>query len=253
MFYGNPSCIDQSYPEKTWDSNRYLGVWHANDFTASTIKDSTGIKDGTKRSSNHPLQVPGKIGYAQSFSGVDGVDDIKIFDTGGSPTRNYGTNPFTYEVWFKPGDVTRIQEIYTTEHNIWSGGRETGFVIVNSNVYLACRDSSGVAKQVYTPVSNGNWYFVTGVRQNDFTVVGYCNGDYFTSNNISGANANYQSSNREWIGSDLGLSSGQSFNGIIDEVRLETVNTTFAWHKTEYNNQNDPAGFLSIGPEEPGP
>ena len=62
VYYGNPDCINQEYPEKTWDSH-YKGVWHMNDATPSTIADSTsnGIT-GTKKAANMPVEWSGMIG-----------------------------------------------------------------------------------------------------------------------------------------------------------------------------------------------
>jgi len=43
-----PGCVNQEYPEKTWDSH-YVAVWHMNDATSSMILDSTkNNNDGAK-------------------------------------------------------------------------------------------------------------------------------------------------------------------------------------------------------------
>jgi hypothetical protein len=43
------------------------------------------------------------------------------------------------------------------------------------------------------------------------------------------------------------------FDGSIDEIRILDKALTKGGIITEYNNQNDPTSFLSIGPEESGP
>jgi hypothetical protein len=43
------------------------------------------------------------------------------------------------------------------------------------------------------------------------------------------------------------------FNGLIDEVRLSRVDRSAGWISTEYNNQNNPSGFYSVGGEEQKP
>ena len=54
------------------------------------------------------------------------------------------------------------------------------------------------------------------------------------------------------IDTDQGLSfshSTYSFDGILDEVRVSRIAHSAGWILTEYNNQYDPAGFYSVGPE----
>jgi hypothetical protein len=43
------------------------------------------------------------------------------------------------------------------------------------------------------------------------------------------------------------------WDGKVDEVRISDIVRSAEWIGTEYQNQQDPAGFLFIGPEEPGP
>jgi hypothetical protein len=42
-------------------------------------------------------------------------------------------------------------------------------------------------------------------------------------------------------------------NCVVDEVHVLNMVKTSGWIATEYSNQNDPAGFMSFGVEEPGP
>ena len=41
------------------------------------------------------------------------------------------------------------------------------------------------------------------------------------------------------------------FDGIIDEVRISSKARSNEWLDTEYNNQNDPGTFFTLGPETP--
>jgi hypothetical protein len=242
MYYGNGICSSQQDVTGTWDTGRYVGVWHMNDLTTSTVNDSINIKDGTKKSANNPKQKNGKIGFCQNF---DGSDIIWIFSSGGLPSRNFSTKPITMSCWFKANSTAATQILYTTSHLI-SGEKDTQlFINSDSKVYQNYRTSSGVGKSVYNTISAGNWYFVEGVRQSNYVVRGYLNGTWMTTNNVTGANANYASSNREYLGSSIDTS--QYLNGYMDEVRLETGNTSFNMHKTSYANQNSPATFYAVG------
>jgi hypothetical protein len=53
-----------------WDSD-FVAVYHMNDVTTSTIADSTGVNNGTKKGVNEPIQAAGGIGQAQDFDGSD--------------------------------------------------------------------------------------------------------------------------------------------------------------------------------------
>ncbi|MHA2246256.1 MAG: DUF2341 domain-containing protein [Candidatus Hodarchaeales archaeon] len=47
------------------------------------------------------------------------------------------------------------------------------------------------------------------------------------------------------------LTIGNGFTGKIDELRISNIARTSDWIETEYNNQNDPKSFFSIGTKQP--
>jgi len=53
------------------------------------------------------------------------------------------------------------------------------------------------------------------------------------------------------IGTWVGENDGYRMDGIIDEFRILNVCRSQDWILTSYLNQDDPSGFVSIGPEEP--
>ena len=59
MYYGNPDCSNQEFPEIVWDSS-YCGVWHLDKFYDSTMNYNDGTNHGTD-------DVTGKIGSAKNF------------------------------------------------------------------------------------------------------------------------------------------------------------------------------------------
>ena len=63
MYYGNPNCINQEYPEKVWN-NQYNGVWHLNNNPIEGVIDSTlNNNDGTSKGDMTSSDlVIGKIG-----------------------------------------------------------------------------------------------------------------------------------------------------------------------------------------------
>jgi hypothetical protein len=53
------------------------------------------------------------------------------------------------------------------------------------------------------------------------------------------------------IGNAPGGGMGLGLNGIVDEVRIADTARSAAWIAAEFANQSDPAGFYTVGDEEP--
>ena len=246
LYYGNPSCESQQNVLGTWDTNRYVSVYHCNDLTTSSIKDSRNAKNGTKHGVNHPLQVTGKVSYAQNFTALSHLDDITISNTS-LPSRNVALKPITITAWLKTPNVASTMVPFVTTHTLGGTGRATQLLFLSSALYCSFRDSGGGGKNSITSVSSNTWYFISAVRQADYKVVCYKNGGWFTVNNATGANANYSAHLKEYIGSSFTVSDW--FNGILDELRLERMNTNLSQHQTQYNNMNSPSTFCSVGNE----
>jgi len=87
LYYDGSHADNSSYvgltgtaPAQNVWSNGYVGVWHMNDATTTTIADSTSYgNDGTKLAENEPQETDGQIGKAQNFDGMD--DYVDIFDS----------------------------------------------------------------------------------------------------------------------------------------------------------------------------
>jgi hypothetical protein len=72
MYYGNPSCINQQYPEKVWNPD-FKAVWHLRESPVGTIHDSTSYRNdavshGGMDASN---VVSGRVGNCLSFDGIN--------------------------------------------------------------------------------------------------------------------------------------------------------------------------------------
>jgi hypothetical protein len=101
-------------------------------------------------------------------------------------------------------------------------------------------------------IADDTWYYVAGVvdvtNQDRFIYVnGVQNAADLTdagSNGTDGANAS--------IGGETASSgeTGLRFEGLLDEIRVANVARSADWLLTEFNNQNNPSGFYSVGTEE---
>jgi len=253
LYYGNSSCKSQQFPDGVWDSN-YVMVQHLEETSTGTRYDSTSNdNDGTPINYEGNEAVTGKIDGADDFDGID--DNIGL----GVNTFNSYTGG-TVSVWIKldtlsphqpifAGSKTAVHDDYFT-FGEYDYGKLVGFVksgdivrwkLVTDNIVL----------------SNGDWYFVTLV-QDGITPKIYVN-DYEVSASFEDEQDktqwfdDLQGTINWWIGHRHTATHYYYCNGIIDEVRVSKIVRSFEWIKTEYNNQNDPSGFLSFGPEEPGP
>ncbi len=248
MYYGNPSCINQAYPKKTWDSH-YQAVWHMNDATISTISDSTvNGYTGTKKAANEPMEENGKIGKAQDFDGSN--DYVSIADDAA-----WALTSFTMETWVK---------FDTISSSWWEGcfmGQTEG--VGSKNKFYFCYDVTDhyTLMHINTPAnidvlahgdfwtaSTGTWYHIVVTKSGSnyaFYKDGVAQGTYSNSNSIPNVAAVVK------IGKGEGTA--VTIDGIMDEVRISNIAGTDAWILTSYHTMNDPTNFLSIGPEEPSP
>ena len=109
MYYGNPDAPDGENPEEVWHEN-FMGVWHKDDYDASTIHDSTpNANHGFKTAADQPQETDGIIGRAQEY---DGVDD-RITTGIGEPDylgRFSNNDIFPMTVHRKNGDPVEVND-----------------------------------------------------------------------------------------------------------------------------------------------
>ncbi len=240
MYYGNGSATNQQNISGTWDSN-YKAVWHKNDLTASSIKDSTiNANNGAKISANEPGEAEGQIGKGQSY---DGSNDY--VDTGN--LGFYESNiSWSFSTWINATAGTVFTEGY-------SGGFVPFLTIRPSDDMLnvASLDSfwsGGVGLTSISTVFDGTWKHIAVTDDNGSLKI-YINGglDNSTTYTKSGG---FNNINRSCIGEFCRSGNNGFLNGQIDEVRLSTIARSAGWIATEYNNQNAPGSFYSQGSEE---
>jgi hypothetical protein len=254
MYYGNPYCINQEYPEKVWN-NQYSAVWHLNNNPIEGVIDSTlNHNDGTSQGDMTSSDVvTGKIGFSLDF---DGINDYISFS---EVTESMDTG--TCIAWIK----TTSNEIGA----VWGEAKKT-----TDKPYIVCgkyyddklwfaRDISGGSSnyQGFKPngLNDGQWHHVAWLSKGS----GYGNTFYFDGqltsltwqdgNDPNGIWFDDQSTNTHSIGALDRPNSRSHWNGLLDEIRIAHTPLSTAWITTEYTNQNNPASFLTIGVEESGP
>jgi hypothetical protein len=224
MYYGNPTADNQQNIEGTWDSN-FLAVHHLAE-TSGTAFDSTSYNNDGVPSGSPNQNVIGKIDGADFFDGSD--DHFTL-------PRVYTTeNQFTLEAWIYPQAGARyvISQRSSTSQGV--------FIQITGDNYLQYY-INGVSNG--TSVALNTWYHIA-LTYDGSTAKLYTNG---VARSKTCAPPTWPSEGM-YLG-DRSAGSRQ-FHGTIDEVRFSNIARTSGWVITCYNNQNNPASFITIGSEE---
>ena len=251
MYYGNPSCIPQEYPERTWDSH-YKAVWHMNDATSTTIADSTsdGIT-GTKKAAMMPAQVSGKIGDGQQYNRTAtrwdyiAMNDLNTLRFSGDFTLSAWIYPLSTQNMRVAGqhqDISANYKGYSLNWDLQGPGTKMSFRV----------DGGGYNYQyIYANEEKqpSNWYYMVGTKRSGTNYL-YIDG---TQQSQTGTQTLINSDYPFCIGAWRTDIASANFDGTIDEVRVSDIGRPSAWIQTEYNTMNNPTLFLTFGLEEPGP
>jgi hypothetical protein len=227
LYYGHDDVADQWNVASTWSG--YHDVYHL-DEPSGTAVDETATADMTLTSATQ--NVDSKISKGVQFDGVNG--------TGSFTEQNLGTT-HSVSIWanmdsgangnfFSDNAKTSLWQTYQTggTWGLWYQQTAGNYVTLSGAI------------AAFTP---GTWYYLTFTRSGS-TVKFYINGvQSGTDRTLSdGAGSFYVN----------GMSNWTKFKGILDEGRTATSVLSAEWISTEYNNQNSPGTFYSIGANESG-
>ena len=249
MAYGDSSIsTDQSDPTNVWDSN-YKSVYHLKDGTTLSMTESTA--NALNGTNNGATATSGKINGAAAFSNQ--------YITGGTASSAIDiTSNITVSAWINPASLPGansyrdiVQKGYdgTNEQyalTLQSDSNTTGNQALNFSTY---NGSAHSAFWVHgSSITTGNWYYVVGVFNGTSWFV-YSDGVQRGSSTDSTGPA-HSAKGLNIGAADLGAYS-RYFDGSIDEVRISNTARSADWIATEYNNQNSPSTFYTVGSETP--
>ena len=246
MYYGNAAAANQQNAVNTWDAN-FKAVWHLSQDpggTGAQMKDSTvnanhGTSAGAMTSAN---QVAGKVGDGTNFDGVNDQINLSGFSA--------ITAPWTLEFWIRPVDLDS-----TDRHFFNLDGGAGGYPTFDSK-------NSGQGKvllwhggsmyrygnKAWAAGDNNTWWQLVFVIADTTTPSNwriYLNGADISDPTMSTGTFSAPSTS-----GNIGSRGGSFFfKGIMDEVRVSNAVRSAGWVLTEYNNQNSPATFYSVGSE----
>jgi hypothetical protein len=250
LYYGNPSAADQSNATGVWDAG-YKSVWHVSETPTvdtnawdSTSNNNDGLFQGGMTTGD---SVSGKIGGALD---LDGFDDY-------ISTTNTFVDPQTLTIssWFKTGIASgkKIMGFQLTQTGEGAGNFDRQVWLgTDGKLHLAAYDDNLASPdQTASPATytDDNWHYVVGIRDDtDDTLRLYVDGSEVASVG-NGKAETYTGYFRigSWRNAGWANALDGYFPGNIDEIRISETVRTADWISTEYNNQSDASGSISVG------
>jgi len=251
MYYGNAAAADQEDKAATWTDRD--AVWHlieSGNGTTDEFLDSTlNGNDGTG-SGGIPAQSTGKIGDCQSFDGT--TDYINM----GNVLTKTPSNQATWSCWINSTDTGDSSAVmskadatgnYTGNWPLWLENDEGDL-----EFYLYDNAANEVSKDGVTTVNDGAWHYIVATYSGNGLQSGvslYVDGSLLSfsggATDTLGAYTNNFSFNIGCVDD-----SRYFYQGLIDEAQVRPAVIPISTIQTEYNNQNNPAAFFTVGAEE---
>ncbi|MEW6609747.1 MAG: DUF2341 domain-containing protein [bacterium] len=254
IHYGQSTAASGQNITGVWDSN-FKGVWHQ-DETSGTIYDSTSFANNGIPNNGVVQDALGKIDGADDFNGT-----THYIDAGNSSSLQVANG--TIMGWVKPDNVSNTQFIAglpyddgATWDTPWTGFVFSILTDVSPGTIrwygsiggtYSCFSSNG------NEVAVGNLYYI-GITWDGSVARIYKNGAEIKNSNAGWetgggtGNLSYGTPAPSFvIGMRSKNSPGEYYDGISDEVRISNIARSANWIATEYNNQNNPFGFYTIG------
>ena len=228
VLYGNSAVSTDPSLASAWKSS-YKGVWHLNQ---ADYSDATQyLNNGTQ--SNTSAQA-GIIAGARGFNGSNSY--ISVSTNGFVPNNNNQTISIWGRYTASPGST---QNLISFQNGGSSSAIQLGFRGGNIVAWIwggAILADGGAAPSintwhhyVYTYDGTTSRLYVDGVERANSTIAPQ------TALPSEGNIGRYND--------------GEYFSGILDDPRFSVSPYSAGWIQTEYNNQVNPSGFVSMGPE----
>jgi hypothetical protein len=257
MYFGN-SSITTSLEQATavWNSN-FQAVWHMADSAANTtVVQSTSVAtpgNGVAAANTSTITATGKISRALSFNGSSDY----IYQNSATSISN--PQGYTLSAWIQTGTASgrKIIGFESSRTGTTSASYDRMLWIgTDGKAYAGCYGTAASTATSTNAVNDSGWhYLVAQITDTGYTLRMYVDG---TLNNSTSVGAACENTTGYWrIGSYklINWTNGSDgyYAGNIDEVRISNNIRSADWIKTDYNNQNSPSAFYSVGSLEQSP
>ena len=246
LFFGNSAVTtDQSNKNGTWDSN-YRGVWHLSNGSTLTANDSTSnANNGT---------ISGPTATAGFFDGGANFVNYNSQYIATADSSSLKPPNLTFSFWMNRSG-SQEQYAHAIQKGLGSGPPYGSYLFWlndsgsdSSEGALGIGTTDGVNNAVTYPsgsFSGGTWYYIVGTFNSSTRVVtAYKNGQPIGTTTAAVGTISYDTTGLEF---GRQPTFGQYFNGILDEVRVESVTRSADWIAAEYTNQSSPWAFYDEG------
>jgi len=234
--YGNASITsDQSNPTAVW-TNSFLAVYHLKDGTTLSPNDSTSGANNMTNNSAFPVggKIDGGAGLVRAST--------QHLALGTALASAY---PLTISGWFNPTGTSTNGVIAGLAKPAANDGRKLLYAFSGTLKLYSQDATTGFsfpgATVGYLP---NTWYLGHAVFSSSTSFTIYQNGGNSATDTTSVA---FGAPTSSYIGRDNDPTN--YFDGFVDEIRFANVARSADWIATEYNNQNSPSTFYSVGSE----
>ncbi len=237
LAYGSTTVTtDQSNTTGVWDSN-YKVVHHLGDGTTLSLADSTSnANNGT--GFNTPHAGTGKI-----YGGITHIADDAEYERVTHSAS--GQAAVTVSFWANPTSNSGSRGLYS-----WAGTAAptsgTPFILIQNNAGQLRFYVDGGYQETSASLSTSTWYYLVCTLASSTTWKFYKDGALL-STYTGGVAARDSDGQAHFVKSGFGA---MSFS-IIDEFRVSLSTRGPDWITAEYNNQNNPGTFSTLGSEVP--
>jgi hypothetical protein len=231
LFYGNAgiTSFQGGAFGSVWDAN-FQAVWHLPNGGVLTANDSTA--NGNNAAIVGASAAAGRIGGGAEFSSAS--DSITAPN---SASLNI-TGAWTLSCWVYPTVSNAYQGLISRGGTSW----DYAMYLIPSGtnyIYLVSGDDE-IAVRVSRPWSLNAWNHIVVTVSQSAIATFY----------INGKQAAVSQTAVSLPQSDVATTTlGRNFIGTLDECRVSSSARSGDWIATEFNNQNSPATFYSIGAE----
>lgn len=244
LYWGN-ALVSTSQENKTgvWDTN-FVGVYHLPDGTTLNVNDSTS--NAVNGTNNGGTAITGQIDGGVGFAGAQYVD------LGASNAVANVNGIASIEFWVKwtGTNYNGSDQALVFTASSGAGQVNIGVYLTGNKFHMVNDPSTDIT--CTASISDNNWRHVVMTRSGstgNWTDTLYINGvqDKQQTGITTNPNGSVGSVNTA-IGR---YGAGPFFNATaqMDEVRVSKINRPVDWYITQFNNQNSPSTFYSLGSE----
>ncbi|MFX1428967.1 MAG: DUF2341 domain-containing protein [Promethearchaeota archaeon] len=242
MYYGNSTMNSQENPSGVWVNN-YRGVWHLSESTGNAL-DSTTYSVSGAVSGTIARDENGKVDGAYDF----GTNGQINFGDPADGHLDFGTGSFTISFWLKiDGSTGNYQlPIYKGATTYSDIGYDFETNVDASTLTFRICDGVDIGESPNLDIDIGSWMYITGVVDRILDRIS------IFKNGIS-IGSGYSISAVDNINNNKALYAPTAIydlNGLLDEIRITSIQRSAGWILTEYKNQNDPNSFYTVGSEQ---